>query len=471
MARGSKSELYAQHNGAKPTGGHESATRRRFLAGVATGGTIALSGCLTGLTGKGANTDGGTAGGTKNNGNGQIKVAAVEGSGRLFQRLINEYVEDDTGISVDVTLVPFANLFAELRSVLGTEGDAYDLIFLADIWLPQFGPDLEPLKRWMPSKYPEKEMIQKCITEGTWPTPGPKGVPSSEGFKEQLRGQVVVGNCQLFAYNESYYRKVGAKTPPETWDDVLSAGKKIDEQLNDVNGYVIRGKRGNPITTNFFNIASSKAGDMFDENWKYTWDEPLGVNALRYYVNDLKSISPEGVAAFNSDEVLARLGNGSAAQGNVWPAAASLLLKQSDVKDDIAFTICPKGKRRAPEIGTWMAGINKYTSKSKKKAAGRVISSFISKEAQKKYVELGGLPFRHDTFKNHMNASPFFNALYKSQQKAEFRPRTPLWTQLEVTMGTYLNTALTGNISPQAAMAKINDEFEELLDITGYYQS
>jgi multiple sugar transport system substrate-binding protein len=468
MARGVKSKLYTQRSDADPTQGL--ATRRRFLAGAGAGGAVALSGCLTRLVGRGTGTGGGTASGEKNGREGQISVAAVEGSGRLFQRLINEYVEDDTGISVDVTLVPFTNLFAELRSVLETKGDAYDLIFLADIWLPQFGSDLEPLKRWMPREYPEDAMIQKCIREGTWPTPGPKSVPSAEGFEKKLRGQVTVGNCQLFAYNENYYRKVGAKTPPETWDDVLSAGKKIDEQLDNVNGFVIRGKRGNPITTNFFSLASSMAGDMFSKDWRYTWDEQQGIDALQYYVNDLKSISPEGVAAFNSDEVLARIGSGSAAQGFVWPAAASLLLNQSDVKDDIAFTICPKGRRRAPEIGTWMAGINKYTSKSKKKAAGRVISSFISQEAQKKYVELGGIPFRNDTFKNHMDAHPWFSALHTSLQKAEFRPRTPLWTQLEITMGTYLNTALTGNISSRAAMTKINDEYEELLELTGYYQ-
>src|SRR5699024_10608446 len=223
-------------------GGSNWSTRRRFLSATAAGGAVALSGCVT------------TA--LKNNGSSEntIRVAGVEGSGRIFQRLVNEYIEDDTGINVEMSLFPFANLYEKTNSVLGTEGTAYDLLLLADVWIHQFAIHCEPLRQWIPGNYPSNAMIESCVDDGTWPLPQGPTVPFAEGRKPSLRGQVTVGNAQLYAYNERYYEQVGAKTPPETWDDVLSAGRKIDEQIDGVDGFVIRGKRGNPITSNYFAI-------------------------------------------------------------------------------------------------------------------------------------------------------------------------------------------------------------------------
>jgi multiple sugar transport system substrate-binding protein len=281
----------------------------------------------------------------------------------------------------------------------------------------------------------------------------------------------VVGNTQLFAYNQALYEEVGASTPPETWDDVASAGQMISEQVDGANGYIIRGKRGNPINANFYGLGNSMAGDMFSDEWRYNWDEQTGVETLDFYVNTLASISPDGVASFDSDRVLQGLGNGSVAQSVAWPSAASLLLdpEQADAADDIRFTVIPEGQRRAPQQGNWIAGINSAVSDAKKRAAGEVIRSFVSKEAQQRYVELGGVPFRHDTFEENIDAQPWFSALYESLQTAKWRPRTPLWNRIAVEHGRNLNAALVGDMTPEEAMQANNDSIEGILEGAGYY--
>lgn len=465
MPSGGKTEHSQQST--DPVESSSRRSRRRFLAGAAgSAASIALAGCTGGGDTK--------SGGAKDvKAAKSIKVAAVSGEGDLFQRLVKDYVEEDTGVTVKVSKFPYANLFEKTNSVLGTKGTAYDILFMDDPWFPQFAFHCEPLEQWVPQSLPKDKIIQNCIDIGTWPAPEGPTVPSAKGMNEEIRGQVVVGNAQLFVYNKKYYEQVGAKTPPKTWDDVLSAGKKISQQIDGANGYIIRGKRGNPINANFFSLGMSKAGDMFDKSWKYKWDEQQGIDALKFYVNDLKSISPDGVTAFDSDQVLSNVGDGTAAQSPAWPAAASLLLDSSKAKEakNLQFTMIPKGSRRAPEQGNWIAGINKYISDEKKKAAGTVISSFISKKAQNKYVELGGVPFRRDTFEDNMDAQPWFNALYKSLQNAKWRPRTPLWNQIAVSQGKYLNSALTGSVAPKEALSKVNDEVEKMLDESGYYKS
>ncbi|WP_408960402.1 extracellular solute-binding protein [Natrinema sp. 74] len=399
-----------------------------------------------------------------------MSIIAVSGEGELVQKLINDYVEDDTGLSIDVTIFPYANLYERVSSVLTTGGTGYDAILMDDTWFPKFATYLDPLPQWLPDGLPKDQLIDTTVDIATWPTPGAPPVPSAEGMDETVRGQVVVGNTQMFVYNTSSYEQVGEQEP-ETLDDMYRAGQAIDEQVDGTSGYVIRGQRGNPANTNFMSLGWSLAGDMFDDDWRYQWNNSSGTEAVSFFVEDLKSISPEGVGSFNSDQVLTRIGNGSAAQGLAWPAAASTLLSD-DVEEsgNLQFIPIPEGDRQAPMQGNWMLTINSSVADTRKENAGKAIQSIISKEAQNRYVELGGVPFRHDTFKDNMDAQPWFEALYESLQNAKPRPRTPLWNEIDVTQGQYLNSALTGEIGPSQLLREVESEVESILENANYYE-
>ena len=457
-------------NGSGDRRSAEPISRRRYLAaaGVATGGVFA--GCTGGGGGGGGSTGNGS-----NSEASKLSVAAVEGSGRLFRRLMNEYVIDDTGIDVSVQLFPYSNLFEKTNSILSTKSDAYDIMFMDDPWFPQFATSMDPLLQWLPGELPRKQLIDTVVDIATWPTPNAPKVPSAEGLKQKIRGQVIVGNTQLYTYNKRHYEQVGAGKP-ETWGDVLEAGKKITNQIDGTHGYIIRGKQGNPAMANFFALGNSIGGKMFDKNWRYSWDGQAGTRAVKFWARDLKSISPEGVTSFNSDQVLNSLGSGSAAQAPAWPSAASLLLDsdESEEAKNLTFTPIPKGhvgaKRQAPTQGNWIMGINSYIDDAKKKAAGKVIQSAISAEAQSKYVGLGGVPFRHDTFENNMDAQPWFPALYESLQNAQPRPRTPMYNEFGINHGQILNSALAGDLSPSQATTKAKKQIESTLKNAGYYE-
>ncbi len=429
-------------------------SRRRFLTGVAgTAAATGLSGCLGG---SGSEAD--------------VNIIAVSGEGELVQELVNDYVEDDTDLSIDVTIFPYANLYERVSSVLTTGGTGYDAILMDDTWFPRFATYLDPLEQWLPDGLPEEQLIDTTVDIATWPTPGAPKVPSAEGMDETIRGQVVVGNAQMFVYNTSYYEEVGEEAP-ETWEDVLRAGRSIDDEVDDANGYVIRGQRGNPANTNFMSIGWSHLGDMFDDDWRYQWNTSDGEDAVSLFVDDLRSISPDGVASFNSDQVLNRIGEGSAAQGMAWPAAASTLLGDDTAEaDNLEFIPIPEGpEQQAPMQGNWLLGINSSVSDGRKEDAGTVIQSIISKEAQDRYVELGGVPFRHDTFEDNMDAQPWFDALYESLQNAKPRPRTPLWNEIDVTQGENLNSALSGDMTPSEVVSETGSEAESILENGGYY--
>ena len=477
MTPTSKAESHGS-TGTNDSNGRSATSRRKFIGTTAS--VVALSGLAgCGGGGDGSGGDGGGDGGSTGSGSketaGELSIAAVEGSGRLFKRLVDEYVSDDTGITVNVELFPYANLFEKTNSVLSTEGDAYDIAFMDDPWFPQFAGHVDPIKQWLPEDLPMDQLIDTTVDISTWPTPGAPNIPSAQGMDQKVRGQVIVGNTQLFAYNSGYYDQVGADAP-ETWSDVYEAGQQITDQVDGADGYIIRGKRGNPVMANFFALGNAIGGTMFDDDWRYNWSAESGTEAVRFYTEDLKSISPDGVTSFDSDAVLNGLSSGSAAQAPAWPSAASLLLdsEESEQADNISFTPIPKGhtgaERQAPTQGNWIMGINSYVDDSKKRAAGEVIRSAISKEAQDKYVELGGVPFRHDTFEDNMDAQPWFSALYESLQAAQYRPRTPLYSEFGIGHGELLNGALAGDLSPSEMTQKAKSEVEGILENGGYYE-
>lgn len=422
------------------------------------GGTVLTGSLLPGCLG--------TISGTTDS----VSIAAAEGEGRLFRRLTDEFVTDETGIEVNVELKPYDALYEQNRKLLAEQSGEFDLVFMDDPWFPQFASELEPIEEYLPEGVPD-EYIQTTLDIAHWPTPRGPLPPEVEAEAPVLRGLVVVGNTQIFVYNSAHFDRVG-HDPPETYRDVLEAGRAIDDEIDGTHGYVIRGARGNPIVTNFFPIGFSQAGSMFDADWRFQWDSRDGIEAVRFLVEELAAISPAGVTKYDEDEIVTTLAQGTAAQAVTWPVVASLVIEEGNpAAADLDFTVVPGNGdgRRAPQQGNWLVGINSHTSEAAKRAGGKVLQSFVSKEAQERYVDIGGVPFRHDTFENNLDARPWFQALYESLQDARWRPRTPLWPAIERELGLRLHSALGGHISAEEATSSARTEIESVLENAGYY--
>jgi multiple sugar transport system substrate-binding protein len=431
-----------------------STSRRGFLAVAGAGATLSLAGCV----------------GDGNGDGDQLRAALAGGPGDRVDQLLDDYVMDEAGVDVETSILPYDQLFETMTTNLEQENTEFDIVMMDDPWLPRLANNLEPIEDYI-DDIPRDQLIDTTIDIGTWP-PTRGGIPpESEDLEPQLRALCAVGNTQLFVINERHYEEVGHDAP-ETWQDVYEAGQDISEQIEGTDGYVIRGQRGNPIMANFFGLGMSIVGDMFDEDWRYSWNDEEGIEACRFYTRDLRSISPEGVASFDSDEVVQRLADGRAAAGPAWPATVGSLVNEdeSEEYDNIRSLVMPKGQRRAPQQGNWMLGINTHVDDSNKEDAAQIIREFVSEEAQERYVELGGVPFRHDTFENNMGAQPWFPALYESLQTAQWRPRTQEWNEIEVTQGRQLNTALVGETEPEEAMNTAGEEIEAILEDSGYYE-
>lgn len=446
-------------------GGDDSTTRRTFLATAGATGIAALAGCSTG---SGTTNDVAATG--SSGGQTTVKLAVSSGDGELIDRLLKQHVESETGVKTETTILPNANLYERITTMFNSQNATFDIVAMDDPWMPELARHLTPIRDHI-DDLPTDQIIDQTLNIGTWPTPGESVPPNAMDKEPELKALCAVGNSHIFVVNERLYNEVDEDLP-QTWEDVHRTGRKISEQIDGSHGYAMRGQSGNPITSSYFSVGMSIAGDMFDESWRYDWADQAGIDSARFFVDDLKAISPPGVASFDNSQVLSGLADGSVAAGLQWPSGTSLLLNEDKASayENITFVPVPEGDQRAaPVQGNWLLGINRYTSSEKQSAAADVLRSFVSKEAQEQYVDLGGVPFRHDTFKNNMDQQPWFEALYGSLQNAKPRPRTPLWSELDIAQGKQLNAALVDQTDVEAAMTTAQSNIESILDENGYY--
>src|ERR671919_2357952 len=264
---------------------------------VLVGLTLVLAGCPGG--GQGEAPD-------------RLVIAAVqENESEGIKALADDY-EEESGVSLQIEELPYPQLFEKLVTTFEASDASYDLVMLDDPWMPKFGT--EGWLQALDSEYGferDDDIAGVIYDVGTWPPPRGAVPPSEREKEQQLLGITIVGNVEMFMYRSDLMDE------PATWDDVLAAAQEHDS--DDLAGYAIRGAATNPIVADFLPILWSFGGDVFDENWEVVFDSPESLAAVKFLVEDLKSVAqadPASTDASDRDKIMA---TGQGYQSSVWP--------------------------------------------------------------------------------------------------------------------------------------------------------
>jgi len=412
----------------------------------------------------------------------KITIAGLTWVGMEAFKAVIPIYEKQSGVKVELVQFPYSDLYVKLLTAFETESTDYDIAFMDDPWMPKFAGDRHLLALDQYFNYaPPEDFIQKTIDVGLWPPPYGPIHPRDKNRKRHLYGLPVVGNVSMHAYNTKIFEEYGIPDAAErqlTLEEVLEISKKVYDPNKPVYGYVIRGKRGNPICCNWIPILRGFGGDIFDDNWNVIVNNDKGVAALEYLLQ-LKNYAPPGVENYDADEVTTSLCTRPfSAQGPNWPGQLEVVdnPKLSQIPGVIGATLWPAlpGVESAPLQGNWLFGIPKYVDDAHKRAAFDFMKWFTSKEVQVLYVASGGVPFRKSTFEAPTLLSDWRNRHFpvqrKSLEKARWRPRTTEWTKVEDVLGLYLNEALAGKKTPKEALDLAAKKIHDIMDRAGYYR-
>jgi multiple sugar transport system substrate-binding protein len=366
--------------------------------------------------------------------------------------------EREFGVQVQIVEYPYQSLFEKLIIALSGPRTNYDLVMLDDPWFPRFAQmnglrELTPLYQAKGLPGPDPDFVEPCLALCRY--------PYGQG---RLYALPYVGNTQLFFYRRDLFEK-HKLTPPRTWDEVLSAGRRIGAREK-MHGYVLRAAQGNPIVADFMPLLWAFGGSLFDGQGRASVNTPATVEALEFMLR-LAEIVPPGYVNFNADEVGAHLAQGTAVMGINWPAWIPTFEDpaRSKVVGKIGYTTVPSQKSpSASAIGNWLLAIPRGSRK------GELAFDFLlwvtSREQMRLSALRGNPPTRKSVFEDEelIARFPAYPVQYQALLGSRPRPRSPVWNEIENAFGTYLSQANAGMYSPAEALARANRDIEQIVE-------
>jgi len=401
----------------------------------------------------------------------QLNIGVVSGVEIRGLQAIAPTWNKATGVRLNLIVYPYASLYEKMVTAFQANAATFDVVMLDDPWMPKFGAEgwLAPLDAPPFNLTRDPDIFPVVYDLGSWPPPRGPVPPGESGKARHIEAITLVGNVVMFMY-----RRDLISTAPQTWDEVLANATKLGNPGQQFYGFAIRGAKGNPIISQWYPILTAFGGRVFDDNWNVVFKSDASVNALKFFVGQLKAVAQPGADTTDAADRTRLLATGHAAQATVWPAEASDIVENpqvSKVIGKVGYVPIPAGPagRHTPMMGNWLLAIPKAAKE--KEWAFRFITWATSKEIQKPYAAAGGIPFRKSILTDPalVKRYPFFGAMAASLDAPPFwRPRTTEWSAVESILGTHVNAALAGTESPEQAVDRAQAEITQHMREAGY---
>ena len=278
-----------------------------------------------------------------------------------------------TGIKVKYQYVPFASTREKLTAELVGQSAQYDVLSTMDVWGPSMYQLFEPLNAMLAEK--------KIDMESRYPYAHLRAARDGNGNGKNILGFPIRGHVQLMFYRRDIFDKLGLKAP-NTWDDMVEAGKVITAKTDMSGVAMYYGKTAGQNLMIWFNYLWGTGGELLDAKGQPAFNSPAGIAATQAYIDVMlkHKAAPAASASFNETDAVNSVAQGKSAMVPVWWWRYASLVdpKVSTLKpEQVAFAPLPSmpGKPNTTYTNTWFYGINRN---SKKKAAAMEFLTWLS---------------------------------------------------------------------------------------------
>jgi len=381
----------------------------------------------------------------------EVKVLAVQSTQFAAHAKKVAAFAEQTGIKVTYVYVPFVALRERLTAEMVGGSDDFDLVTAMDVWIPPLVDKyLAPI---------DKDVAARKIDLKRYPDP----FLASGRFPTGLYGLPVRCHIQLLWYRKDLFEKAGLQ-PPKTWDEMVAAGKKIQEQNSGIAGVTIPyGKADGQNLMVWYNFLWGAGGDLFDQNMKPIFNSPAGVKATQDFTDIIlkHKITPAGAASFNEADSTTFFFQGKAAMVPVWWHVYNRLkLPDAGVKaDQVGFVPLPSYAGKGPTTYTnnWIYGLN---AKSKNRDAAIEFLDYITQPEIEKSILID--PNENDVVAVHWSnlrdpeVNARFNGMHAIAAKAletttKAIPNTPEFLPIVDALSAAMSNVVTGGATiPEA---------------------
>ena len=187
----------------------------------------------------------------------------------VIQPIVAEFEKQNPGVRVEIEQLTWATGLEKIQAALAS-GTQPDVCELGSTWVPRFSYEgvLEDITPVYEAERDSFLMWESAIWKGRV-----YGLPWVQGSRA------------LFV-NRELFRRAGLNpdAPPQTWDELLEASRKIGELGSGVYGFGQNIGEKYVLYKKFMAFAWGNGGDVFDEHGNITVNSPAMLEALEFYL-------------------------------------------------------------------------------------------------------------------------------------------------------------------------------------------
>jgi multiple sugar transport system substrate-binding protein len=390
--------------------------------------------------------------------------------------------EQETGIQVKLEGLAWDALQARITTSFITKESGIDVVNVDDSRLAQFAEN-----QWIIRL---TDLIRRDKAEVKMNEFVPQAIYSGSEWRGDIYTLPVAVYSQFVMYRTDLLDRAGLKKPPTefadwwTWDAYMDYVKKLDALGPDIHGTVIVGAQPVPIVHMYTGLEVSRGVRWFKQFPQSPWDftptinTKKSVDTLKFY-KELYAHSPAesiNYVWFDAGTAFSKQDIGIfywwSPYGYLINRAGYMVPEFSKNVGKYGYAVMPyqPGEEKLFSEGQHGLGIPVYSDKQE--AAWTFIKWFTSAQGQKKMALTKLRAFndfaREPLFKDPelVKDYPMLPVQLIMLQHADgkvSRPHMPVYPSLEGFYGLQLNSALSGDKTPEEAMKDVQTQWEVIL--------
>jgi multiple sugar transport system substrate-binding protein len=377
----------------------------------------------------------------------QWEYSADPNALEISKQMVEEFNSQSETIEIRLELIPRDIVRQKLLAAIEA-GDPPDLVRFDLPWTPEFASagrleDItDKVNAWGEINDFYSGRLETVLLEGKY-----YGIPSNS-------------NNLALVYNKEMVDAAGITEPPKTWAELKDYAQRLTVKTGgaiDVAGLVIGGRKNETIPFHFLPWLWQAGADVDQIN------SPAGVHALEEWQSYLiDGIIPEGMLGWGNSELRQQFEAGKAAMMINGPGHVAAIPK--NVPDlEFGIWLLPCDTNCASVIGgeDWVIPMGAKG----KEAAWEVLKYYSSPEVHEWWcTNTNTLPSRISVGKADIfNTDANLKVFVEQNEVAKPRPVHPRYAEMSEIIQVAVQSALTNQLSPQAALDQAHAAISDLL--------
>ncbi|AIS02036.1 ABC transporter substrate-binding protein [Streptomyces glaucescens] len=402
---------------------------RRFRAAVTGAVTLSLAFAAT-ACGGGSATGGGDDSPKTLTYWASNQGASIEVDKKVLQPELDKF-EKQTGIKVKLEVVPWSDLLNRILTAT-TSGQGPDVLNIGNTWSASLQAS-GALLPWDEKNFDRIGGRDRFVESAL----GSTGAPGQDPAAVPLYSM-----AYALYYNKKLFAEAGIAEPPATWDELVTAGKKLTAKGK--NGIGVEGSNLSNNIHQVFVLGKQHGADFFTPDGKPDFTSDGAVAAVKQYVDLMakhKIVAP-GNAEYAQNQSLSDFSKGKTGM-LLWQTASATFKAQGMKDEDWGVAPAPV-QSGEPGTGTatnsMVAGINMGVFKNTDNLDGALkFVNFMTSDAEQKILNkaYGSIPPVKTAQSDPAFGAPAVAVLRDTlATSATALPQVPEESQFETVVGT-----------------------------------